>query len=91
MNRSHLSRLAAFLTMAVLGLALSIPSIINAQVLYGALLQRVLEPEGFSELAVPGTQLLVFVALAGVGGIVAALWPAWRASRLNVLRAIATE
>lgn len=60
-------------------------------VTYGALLQRVLEPEGFTELAVPGGQLVVFVVLAGVGGVLAALWPAWRASRLNMLRAIATE
>lgn len=60
-------------------------------VLYGALLQRVLEPEGFSELAVPGGQLVAFVVLAGIGGVLAAVWPAWRASRLNMLRAIATE
>jgi putative ABC transport system permease protein len=68
---------------ALLGVALGL--------LYGALLQRVLEPEGFSVLAVPVGQLVAFVVLAGVGGVVAAVWPAWRASRLNMLRAIATE
>ena len=68
---------------AVLGVAVGL--------LYGALLQRALEPEGVTELAVPWGQLLVFVVLGGVGGVLAALWPAWRASRLNMLRAIATE
>ena len=56
MKRSHLSHLAAFLTMAVLGLALSIPSIINAQVLYGALLGRVADS---AEAILPGAKVTV--------------------------------
>jgi putative ABC transport system permease protein len=42
-------------------------------------------------LAVPWVQLVVFVLLAGVVGVLAALWPAHRAAKLDVLRAITTE
>jgi putative ABC transport system permease protein len=42
-------------------------------------------------LAVPWVQLIIFVALAAVVGLLAALWPASRAARLDVLRAITTE
>jgi putative ABC transport system permease protein len=58
---------------------------------YGALLQRVLEPQGVTELAIPVGQIWLFLGLAVVGGVLAALWPAITASRLDVLRAIATE
>jgi putative ABC transport system permease protein len=58
---------------------------------YGALLQRVLEPQGITELAIPVGQIGWFLALAVVGGMLAALWPAFTASRLDVLRAIASE
>ncbi len=60
-------------------------------VLYGVLLQRVLEPQGITELDVPGGQLVAFVLLGAVGGVLAAVWPAWRASRLDMLAAIASE
>jgi putative ABC transport system permease protein len=58
---------------------------------YGSLLQKVLEPQGITKLAVPGGQILWFLALSVVGGVVAALWPAFTASRLDVLKAIASE
>ena len=37
------------------------------------------------------TQLVVFVLLAGVVGVLAAVWPARRAARMDVLRAITAE
>jgi putative ABC transport system permease protein len=58
---------------------------------YGALLQKVLEPQGVTVLAVPGGQIVGFLLLGVVGGLLAALWPAITASRLDVLRAIASE
>lgn len=58
---------------------------------YGALLRKALEPQGITELAIPWGQVAFFVILAVVGGAVAALWPAIRASRLNILAAISTE
>lgn len=42
-------------------------------------------------LAVPYGRLAVCVAAAAVIGVVAAAWPARRAARMNVLRAIATR
>jgi putative ABC transport system permease protein len=41
--------------------------------------------------AVPYLQLAGFFVLAGVAGIVASIVPAWRASRLDILDAIAHE
>lgn len=68
---------------ALLGLGLG--------VCYGIALQRVLAGEGIDELGINGGQLLGFLLLATLGGIVAAAWPAWRASRLNMLQAIAAD
>lgn len=47
--------------------------------------------QGLTELAIPWPQLAVMLAAAVVVGALAALWPALRAVRLPVLRAIATE
>jgi putative ABC transport system permease protein len=43
------------------------------------------------EFSVPGGQLAVFVIVFAIAGVIAAIIPAWNASRLNVLDAIATE
>ncbi len=50
-----------------------------------------LETQGITTVSVPAWQLALFVALSMVAGVVAAVAPAWRASRLDVLAAIATE
>jgi putative ABC transport system permease protein len=42
-------------------------------------------------LSVPWTSLVVFFVLAGVAGVIAAILPARRAARLNVLDAIQAE
>ena len=60
-------------------------------VLYGVGLQRVLASEGISELSIDVPQLTIFLVVSAVGGVIAALWPAWRASRLDVLKAISTD
>ena len=54
-------------------------------------LQRSLADDGLDVLAVPGVQLAGFVVVAGVVGVLAALWPGRSAARLDVLRAIATD
>jgi len=54
-------------------------------------LQRSLADDGLDVLAIPGTQLAGFVLVAGLVGVLAALWPGRSAARLDVLRAIATE
>lgn len=68
---------------AVLGLVIGIG--------FGVALQRALANDGISELAVPAVQLLVFLVIAALIGVLAALWPAQRAARLDVLRAIASQ
>lgn len=42
-------------------------------------------------MSIPWGRLVVFLVLAGVIGVLAAILPAWRASRLNVLEAIQAE
>jgi putative ABC transport system permease protein len=50
-----------------------------------------LRSQGVTELSIPWVQLALFVALSMLAGVAAALAPAWRAARLDVLDAIATE
>jgi putative ABC transport system permease protein len=58
---------------------------------FGVALQKGLEDDGVTELAFPVVSLLLFLIGASIAGVVAAWLPARRASRLNVLAAIATE
>jgi len=60
-------------------------------VAFGIALQRSLRDDGIDVLAVPWTQLVLFVGIAGLVGILAAWWPGWRASKLDILRAVTTE
>ena len=50
-----------------------------------------LSSQGFNHFSPAAGQLIVIVVLAALAGVVAAIWPARRASRLNVLEAITTE
>jgi putative ABC transport system permease protein len=59
-------------------------------VLFGVAIIKALESEGIT-LAIPVGQLVVFVVLAGLAGLVAGMPPARRAARLDVLDAISTE
>jgi putative ABC transport system permease protein len=58
---------------------------------FGVALQRALVNQGVTELSFPVVQLLGYLVLAAVAGVIAAWLPARRASRLNVLNAIASE
>jgi putative ABC transport system permease protein len=68
---------------AVLGLALGL--------VWGVCVQQVLALQGMKALAIPWTTIVAVVIGSAVVGIVAALLPALRASRMNVLAAIAHE
>ena len=59
-------------------------------VIFAALVSRPLADEGF-ELSYPVGTLIVLLVLAALAGVVAAIGPARRASRLDVLRALAYE
>jgi putative ABC transport system permease protein len=57
---------------------------------YGAALVRSLHSQGIDVLSIPGTKLVTYVVAAGVIGVFAAVWPARRAAKLDVLQAVAT-
>jgi putative ABC transport system permease protein len=60
-------------------------------VFFGWALVTALEDEGLNTFTVPVVSLIVVVVLAALAGVVAAVMPARRAARLDVLRAIVTE
>jgi len=67
---------------AILGMVLG--------VVFAALISQPLKDEGFA-LSYPVGSLLVLLALAGLAGVLAAILPARRASRLDVLEALQYE
>jgi len=68
---------------AVLGMGIGVA--------FGAALQRALADEGLGVLSIPYGTLVLYLGVAAVIGVLAALWPAWRAGRMDVLKAISTE
>lgn len=60
-------------------------------VLWGWVFTTALHGQGITEFVIPAAQLLVFLVVAVVAGVIAAWFPARRASRLDVLAAIAQE
>ncbi|MER7757092.1 FtsX-like permease family protein [Kitasatospora sp. NPDC097643] len=58
---------------------------------WGVTAQRVLRDKGLDTLAVPSTMIAVTLLASVVIGLLAALVPAFRAGRMNVLAAIATD
>jgi len=71
---------------AVMGAALGVA----IGVLFGVLISRPLEDEGFV-LALPLVTLVVLLVLGALAGVLAAIAPARRASRVDVLRALTYE
>ena len=68
---------------AVLGVLLGIS--------FGVALQRALRTQGIAVLAIPWGLLIAFVVAAGFVGILAAVLPARRAARFDILQAIASQ
>ncbi|HJP65517.1 MAG TPA: FtsX-like permease family protein, partial [Actinomycetota bacterium] len=60
-------------------------------VFFGFAVVRALSSQGIDTLQVPAVQLVSYVVLAALAGMVAAIWPARRAARLDVLAAISYE
>jgi putative ABC transport system permease protein len=50
-----------------------------------------MESEGVTEMVVPGVRMAVIVGVAAIAGVLAATGPARRASKLDVLEALASE
>ena len=57
----------------------------------GWAITRALVDEGLGAFSIPFTQVAAAFVLAGFGGVLAAIWPARKAARLNILEAISYE
>jgi putative ABC transport system permease protein len=68
---------------AVVGLVLGVG--------FAVALQRTLVDQGIEVLDIPWVGLLLFLVVAAAVGVLAAVWPAYRAGRLDVLQAVTTE
>ena len=68
---------------AVLGVALGL--------LFGVVLLQSLRDEGLEVISIPWVQLALFFLVSVIVGVLAAVLPARRAARLDVLAAIATD
>ena len=75
------------IVMAVLGAVLGVA----LGVCFGVAMMYAVKDQGLEVIAVPWTQLVVFLGLAVVIGVLAAVLPARRAARLDVLTAISAS
>jgi putative ABC transport system permease protein len=89
LGRGQLGRMITLesVVIAVLGAVLGILLGLG----FGIALMYALRDEGLEVISVPWGQVGVFLALSVLIGVLAAVLPARRAARLDVLRAIATE
>ena len=71
------------LRIAVLGVGMGL--------VFGVVLMSSLREDGLEVISIPWGQLAAYVVASGLVGILAAVFPARRAARLDVLTAIATE
>ena len=75
------------IVIAVLGAVLGV----GMGIVFGLALMASLADDGLEVITVPGWQLAAYVLVAGFVGVLAAVFPARRAAKLDVLRAITTE
>ena len=89
LTRPQLRRMVTLesLTVAAMGAVLGVV----LGLVFGVVLVVLLRDSGITDLAVPWLQVLLFLVLAVGLGIVAAITPARRAARLDVLDAVAAE
>ena len=57
----------------------------------GVGLAHMLEDQGITGIAIPGPQIALYVALAAVAGVLAAMGPAKSAAKVDVLKAVVTD
>jgi putative ABC transport system permease protein len=60
-------------------------------VAFGSAVVHALKDDGLTDLAIPWMAVVVFVVGSALLGVLAAVFPARRAARLDVLRAITSE
>jgi putative ABC transport system permease protein len=57
----------------------------------GAALAKAMADQGITAVSVPGPQIALYVGAAAVAGLLAAVGPARRAAKVDVLRAVVTD
>ena len=57
----------------------------------GLALSQALKDEGIKAISIPGPQIALYVALAAVAGVLAALGPARSAAKVDVLKAVVSD
>jgi len=57
----------------------------------GLALAQALKDQGITAISIPVGQLAVYIGLAAVAGVLAALGPARSAAKVDVLRAVVTD
>ncbi len=89
LTRPQLRRMVRLesVAIAILGAVLGI----GAGLIFGLALQKSFADDGITDLAIPAGSLAIFVLVSAVVGILAAVLPARRAAKLDVLDAIAGE
>jgi putative ABC transport system permease protein len=89
MHRSQLRRAVRWEALLISALGAALGAVLAVGGAWGIV--QALDSEGVTELVVPGTRLAIIVGFAGLAGVLAATGPARRASKLDVLEALASE
>lgn len=58
---------------------------------FGWAIIKSLEETGFTTLSIPVVQIVVYLFMAALAGVIAAIFPSYKASRMNILKAISHE
>jgi len=89
MTRSHIRKMirAEAIIIAVFGAVLGVVM----GVFFGWALLQALEEVGLTSFSVPTAQIVSYLALSAFAGVIAAILPSFKASRMNVLDAINYE
>ena len=85
------ARLSDPARVAIVSAGMTLECVLVIGLLFGWAVVQAMHDEGITELRAPFSSLVVILVIATIAGIVAAVVPAWHASRLEVLDAIAAE
>ncbi|MET0821937.1 MAG: FtsX-like permease family protein [Aeromicrobium sp.] len=89
LDRAQVRRMVRLEAVAIAALGACLG--IGLGLLFGFVLQRAVVDQGVTDLAIPWARLALFVVAAVLVGVLAAVLPARRAARLDVLRAISSQ
>lgn len=72
---------------AVLGAALGTV----LAIVFGVVVTKAISDTGMTQLSIPYPMIAVYIVVGAAVGVVAAVWPAWRAARQPILEAVSHE